>query len=179
MTKKKTVSIIVILIILACIVGIWFIKNGEINESEKDFSSSGDIISNPDFELEVKESLDIEKLKTYGLPIIIDFGADYCMPCRMMEPELKALNENTREKAIVRMVNVEELPEIAYMYPVELIPTQIFINSDGTPYMPSGEDDFEFQFYADNDGNHVLTTHVGGLTENQMMEILGEMGMDE
>ncbi len=179
MSKKKILSVVVIFIIVIGIAGIWFIKNSQRNELENDLSNSGDIISNPDFDLEVKETLDIEKLKTYGLPIIIDFGADFCMPCRQMEPELKVLNQSTKGKAIVRMVDVEELPEVASQYPVELIPTQIFINSDGTPYVPSGDSEFEFQFYVDDDENHVLTTHVGGLTESEMLEILKEMGMDE
>ena len=193
MDKKKISSLIIILVIIVCIVGIWFIKNGkeenysdlknqnipETNLQNSGEINSGDTALNPDFELEVKDTLDMEKLKSYGLPIIIDFGADYCMPCREMEPELKAIHDKTIEKAIVRFVDVEREQEIAYRYPVQLIPTQILINADGTPYMPSGDVSPDFHFYGNTSGEHILTAHVGMLTEEEMEKILKEMGMDE
>lgn len=54
---------------------------------------------NPDFSLYVTEKIDLEKLKSYGLPIIIDFGADSCIPCKEMAPVLLELNAGLRGKA--------------------------------------------------------------------------------
>ena len=45
-------------------------------------------LPNPDFFLEVTEPLDFDRLKSYGLPIMIDFGADSCAPCKEMAPVL-------------------------------------------------------------------------------------------
>ncbi len=59
----------------------------------------------PNFELEA-EAIDLDALKTYGLPIIIDFGSDSCIPCQQMAPVLKTMNAAMRGKAIVKFVDV-------------------------------------------------------------------------
>jgi thioredoxin 1 len=61
-----------------------------------------------------------------------------------------------------------------------VIPTQIFFNADGTPYVPSDDLGIEFGFYRMKDTQkHVFTVHQGGLTEEQMRNILADMGAGE
>ncbi len=168
MNKKITSTIIVIAIIIV-IAGIWIFKN-------KNKTNNAD---NSDFELNITSNFDIEKLKSYNLPIIIDFGSEGCMPCRQMAPALKQVNNELRGKAIIRFIDVWEYPDLANGYPIELIPTQIFINKDGTPYAPKNAEELELQFVTDEQGNHTLTTHIGALTVEQMKSMLKEMGLNE
>ena len=61
-----------------------------------------------------------------------------------------------------------------------MIPTQVFINADGTPYVPGEDLGIEFGFYSTKDTHqHVFTVHQGGLTEEQMRTILADMGAGE
>jgi thioredoxin 1 len=61
-----------------------------------------------------------------------------------------------------------------------VIPTQILINADGTPYVPGEDIDIEFIMYTTKDTQeHVFTAHQGGLSEEQMDAILADMGAGE
>ena len=110
--------------------------------------------------------------------MIIDFGSDSCDPCKAMAPELKKINEEMQGNAIVKFVDVWKHTSAANGFPVQVIPTQIFINADGTPYIPSDKIKIEFIKYSAKDtGKHVFTAHQGGLTEEEMKAILAEMGV--
>lgn len=174
MNKK---SIIIIIIVLFLVLGIWIIKN--IQKEEITIAENAQEEINEDFKLKITEKIDWEKLKSYKLPIIIDFGADYCMPCKQMAPALKKVNKEMQEKAIVRYVDVVRYPEIAEDYKIELIPTQILVNSDGTPFMPENAEERGLQFIKNENGEIIYTIHIGMFTEEQMKTLLKEMGLNE
>jgi thioredoxin 1 len=97
-----------------------------------------------------------------------------------MKPALKAVHAKMYRKAFIKYIDVWEYPEAAYGLPFNLIPTQIFYNADGTPFVPSEElsSKIQFSFYGDNvTGEHVYTTHTGPLTEAEFDLILKEMGV--
>lgn len=172
-TSKKglLVKIIIPVLIVCVVIGIWAVKN-----NKKD---TGAIVGdNSDFALHVTEKIDLEKLKSYGLPIVIDFGADSCIPCKEMAPVLKELNAELQGKAIVRFVDVWKYPKLADDYPVNLIPTQIFIDASGKPYKPKDPEAMQMAQYSSKDtGEHVFTAHEGGLTKEQLLSALKEMGL--
>lgn len=169
MDKKKLVKIIVPVCIVLIIAGIWIFKNTN--------SDAPPITDNKDFTLEAT-NIDLEVLTSYELPIIIDFGADSCIPCKEMAPVLKTLNVEMQGAAIIKFVDVWKNEDVANDFPIQVIPTQIFINADGTPYVPSDDIKIEFTMYSTKDTNeHVFTVHQGGLTENQMRRILTDMGV--
>ncbi len=60
-------------------------------------------------------------LKT-DLPVLVDFWADWCMPCRMMAPVMEELAQAYTEKALFGKVNVDENPQIAGRYGIMSIP---------------------------------------------------------
>lgn len=135
-------------------------------------------LPNPDFSVQVTEALDIDHLKSYGLPIMIDFGADSCIPCKEMAPVLLDLNTRLQDKAIIRFVDVWKNPKLAEGFPIRVIPTQIFIDSEGNPYRPSDPEASGMLMYVHKDTeDHVFTTHEGGMTEEMIMEALAEMGL--
>ncbi len=184
--KKENVIKIVVPIILVCLVGtIWFVRDSEkqnlsssnliSNNSEKEDNLN---VNNSDFELHVTEKIDLKKLKSYGIPIIIDFGADSCIPCKEMAPVLKELNEELRGKAIVKFVDVWKYTSFAEGYPIEVIPTQIFIDKNGKPYTPKNPDEMKMLLYTDRTTNeHIFTAHKGGMKKDEILTALREIGL--
>lgn len=154
-------------------------QNNNSSTNDKGNSSNGEVSNtdkNADFALAATE-IDLEKLKSYGLPIIIDFGADSCIPCKEMAPVLKKLNAELQGKVIVKFVDVWKYKDAVGNFPVEVIPTQFFFDKNGNPYKPIDPDKMQMKMYSMKDTNeHIYTSHQGGLTEEQIREVLKEMG---
>ncbi len=186
---KKTVlwvKIRVLVLIVAVIGGIWVYKTVSEKPVKEPLTSQSatDLTNNlegADFSLNATKQIDFEALSEYGLPIIADYGADSCIPCKQMAPILKTLNAEMKGKAFIKFVDVWQHNEAASNVPVQVIPTQVFFNSDGTPFVPSEElaKEIQFDMYSDKEsGKHIFTVHQGGMTEEQMRTILKEMGVE-
>jgi len=132
--------------------------------------------NNPDFALNYTDETDLEKLKSYGLPIIIDFGADWCGPCQELAPIIDDLNQELRGKAIIKFVNSDSNLGIISNYDFQYIPMQIFIDSEGKPYNHSSSDEWESK-YDPNTNELLYTMHTGALPKDEFLSILKEMGM--
>ncbi len=61
------------------------------------------------------------------LPVIVDFWAPWCTPCKMVAPTLEKLAKELAGKVIIAKVNTDENPEWAGRYGVQGIPTMLFI----------------------------------------------------
>ena len=61
------------------------------------------------------------------LPVLIDFWAPWCGPCRMVAPHVEAVAEALQGKAVVGKVNVDDCPQLAQRYGVMSIPTLVVI----------------------------------------------------
>lgn len=175
MDKKKLLAKILVPILIAVTLTIiWLVKTHPTPTPIDE--QTGNVA---DFVLETT-SIDLDALKEYKLPIIIDFGADSCIPCKEMAPVLKTLNAEMQGKAIIKFVDVWKNGEAAKDFPIQVIPTQVFIKADGKPYVPSDDIQIKFDMYSHKDtGEHAFTVHQGGLTEEQMRAILADMGVDE
>lgn len=179
-------KIIVPICIFLIVAGIWTIKNTDKNSEspatpieKKDSENLVSPKNDEDFVLETT-AIDLEALTAYGLPIIIDFGSDSCIPCKEMAPVLETMNAEMQGKAIIKFVDVWKHAEAADGFPIQVIPTQVLINTDGTPYVPSDDIEVEFTMYSYKEtGEHAFTVHQGGLTEEQMRAILEDMGVAE
>ena len=61
-------------------------------------------------------------LENTDLPVLVDFWADWCMPCRVMAPVMEELARDYAGKAMFARVNVDENPEVASRYSIMSIP---------------------------------------------------------
>lgn len=73
------------------------------------------------------ENFDEEALRAEK-PVIVDFYAEWCGPCKMMGPIIDELAEETKDTWVIGKVNVDESPNTAGKYGVQNIPTVIFFN---------------------------------------------------
>ena len=62
-----------------------------------------------------------------NVPVIVDFWAPWCGPCKMIAPTLEKIAKENAGKMIVAKVNTDENPEWAMKYGVQGIPTMLFV----------------------------------------------------
>ncbi len=74
------------------------------------------------------QNFETEVLKS-DKPVLVDFYADWCGPCKMMAPVVEELAELYQGKAKVGKLNVDDNEEIAMKYGVMSIPTLLIIKN--------------------------------------------------
>jgi len=98
---------------------------------------------------------DLKKALTIGRPVLVDFGANSCIPCRQLRPILKEINKEYSGKASVLVIDVYKYQDLARQYKIQLIPTLVFFDSKGKE----------------------VFRHVGVLDKDKIITKLKEIGM--
>lgn len=170
--KSLWVKILVPVLIVAVVGGMYTLKNIQKTTNSEDVAQI--------HSLQIT-AVDLEAIKSYGVPTVIDFGSDSCIPCKQMAPVLETLNVEWQGRAAVQFMDVWKYMDGVEDFPIQVIPTQVFFTSEGKPFVPSDElaSKIQFDMYADkNSGEHIFTVHQGGITEEEMRMIFAEMGVE-
>ncbi|MGI9525212.1 MAG: thioredoxin [Hyphomicrobiaceae bacterium] len=96
------------------------------------------IVSDADFEAEVLNSAE---------PVLVDFFAEWCGPCKAMAPALEEVAKEMAGKVKIAQINVDDNPEITTKYQIQAMPTLIMFK-----------------------GGEVAARHTGALVQKSKLE---------
>jgi thioredoxin 1 len=80
-------------------------------------------LTDQNFEKEIQEA---------KVPVLVDFFATWCEPCKMLGPVLEKVAEDLKDKIILEKVNVDEFPITSQRFQIDRIPAVILFK-DGKP----------------------------------------------
>jgi len=116
------------------------VKNENINKQEKTKGSTKMVhLTAAEFKQKVFNYETEKEWKFTGdVPVIIDFYADWCGPCKMVAPVLEELSKEYDGKVQIYKVDTEAEQELASVFGIRSIPSILFIPMDGKPQMSMG-----------------------------------------
>ncbi len=97
---------------------------------------------------------ELKKALVGGKPLLVDFGANSCLPCRQLRPILKELSKEFAGKAEILVIDVYKYQRLAADYKIAALPTLVFF---------------------DNKGKEVFR-HPGAMNKDQIVAKLKEIG---
>lgn len=71
-------------------------------------------------------------------PVLVDFSAEWCGPCKMMAPILKDLKKDVKEDVTILKVDIDKNPQAAQLYNVQSVPTLIIFQKGTVKWRQSG-----------------------------------------
>lgn len=124
--KEKVKIIVLIIIFVIVLLSINVLLNNKNSNNANNISKEKELssmkvleVNNENFEKEVLES---------ERPVLIDFFADWCAPCKMLSPIVEQIAEENDQIKVVK-INIDNEQELAVKYGIMSIPTLVVIKN--------------------------------------------------
>ena len=129
------------LLIVFLFLGLKFSSHGQLLSSENKVVKTGQVeyLTTQAFKEKIFDySASKEWLFKGKIPVIIDFYADWCRPCKMLSPIIEDISIDFKGKIQVYKVNIDKEPELAQIFGIQSIPSVLFIPLKEKPQMNVG-----------------------------------------
>ena len=75
---------------------------------------------------DLTRSLDVdERIASTELPLLLEFGADWCPPCRALDPILDEIAADHVDSIVIRRVDVDQVPDLVVRFGIASAPTML------------------------------------------------------
>jgi thioredoxin 1 len=101
--------------------------------------------------------INLQALTAKRVPILLEFGRGWCVPCKYMKPILDDMARAYHGKAIVMTVDMDANRDLVTSFRIRIMPTQVFLGADGKEFF----------------------RHEGTLERNQIAYVFSKMGLPE
>lgn len=156
MKKNKNIFLVIGILVLGVVLA-FYIKNTRVKdnniantekpnqsklEEKKDLAGADKDQNKEKKEVEeagfyIKSEEEYDKIIKEDKPLILMFGTKVCTYCVQMRPYVEEISGLYQSKVNIRYVDAEDLPNVAYKYPIRGVPAFMIRNNDKTGFNPS------------------------------------------